>query len=312
MGLYEFVWPHPAGEVIVTGTFDEWRGSVKLQRDNENENFSVSVDLGNAEKVLYKYIVNGNWTVNFDGKREYDHNGNENNVLYPEDMHTEIAVPQDIPQDIPQDTPVPSIYTPALDEPLPVEVEECAAAIESEEPVGLQSTDYDIVHMENEVSEESDFCMDTEPFEFDSIHPGSDSEEVPESQQLPEPQHNELEEETIVIADEPAEVLASEDPAVPVKTVEPENQPPVLRVSPTMSPLTAPAAPTTHVYTTSVPGATWHSPKSAPAPSTRSSSEASSHSSQNEKRDLFKERTPEKKREKRRSVLLGRILNFFK
>lgn len=248
--------------------------------------------------------------MNLEGKREYDHNGNENNVLYPEDLHTEIAVPQE--------TETSSIYTPALDEPLAIEEEECATAIETEEPVGLQSTDYDIVHMENEVSEESDFCIDTEPFEFDSIHPGSDSEEVSESQQLPEPQHEDENipadeiEETIVIADEPAQALTSEDPAVPVKTVEPENQPPVLRVSPTMSPLTAPAAPTTHVYTTSVPGATWSTPKAAPAPSTRSSSEASSHSSQNEKRDLFKERTPEKKKEKRRSVLLGRILNFFK
>jgi len=304
--------PHPAGEVIVTGTFDEWRGSVKLQKDNENGKFSVFVDLGNAEKVLYKYIVNGNWTVNSDSKKEYDHSGNENNVLYPEDMHTEIEVPQEI-ETLSMHTLEASIHTPELDEPHAVEEEESAVAIEPEEPVGLHSTDYDIVHLENEVSYESDFCVDAEPFETDSLHPVSDSEE------LPEPQHKdesipaaEIEEEAIVIADEPAQVLTSEDSAVPAKTVEPENQPPVLRVSPTMSPLTTPAAPTTHVYTTSVPGATWHTPKTAPAPSTRSSSEASSHSSHNEKRDLFKERTPEKKREKRRSVLLGRILNFFK
>lgn len=247
--------------------------------------------------------------MNLDGKREYDHHGNENNVLYPEDLHTEIAVPQEVE--------TTSVHTLSLDEPHAVEEEESAVAIEPEESVGLQSTDYHMVHLDNDVSEESDFCTDAEPFEYDSIHPVSDSEELPESQQ--EPQYKdefiptaEIEEEAVVIADEPAQVLASEDSTAPVKTAESENQPPVLRVSPTMSPLTTPAAPTTQVYTTSVPGATWHTPKAAPASSTRSSSEASSHSSHNEKRELFKERTPEKKREKRRSVLLGRILNFFK
>jgi len=79
-----------------------------------------------------------------------------------------------------------------------------------------------------------------------------------------------------------------------------------------MSPLTTPAAPTTHVYTVGVPGATFNSiSKPEPAPSTRSSS-ASSHDSHNEKRELFREKTSEKKKEKRRSVILGRILNLFK
>ena len=76
--------------------------------------------------------------------------------------------------------------------------------------------------------------------------------------------------------------------------------------------MTTPAAPTTHVYTVGVPGATFNSiSKPEPAPSTRSSS-ASSHDSHNEKRELFREKTSEKKKEKRRSVILGRILNLFK
>jgi len=45
--------PHPAGEVLITGTFDEWRGSIKLCK-NESGLFTALVDLSDAEKVHYK------------------------------------------------------------------------------------------------------------------------------------------------------------------------------------------------------------------------------------------------------------------
>jgi len=123
----------------------------------------------------------------------------------------------------------------------------------------------------------------------------------------------------VEVGEEAPLVIEEEEPAQVAEPlsekIESENQPPITNgarsVSPTMSPLTTPAAPTTHVHTDSVPGATFASQKSEPAPSTRSSS-ASSRDSHNEKLDIFKERTPEKKKEKRRSVILGRILNFFK
>lgn len=131
--------------------------------------------------------------------------------------------------------------------------------------------------------------------------------------QPPQLQHVEVEEEKpLVIAQE--ELAQVAEPLS--EKIESENQSPVTNgarsVSPTMSPLTTPAAPTTHVYTDAVPGATFTSQKSEPAPSTRSSSASSRDSSHNEKIDILKDRIPEKKKEKRRSVILGRILNFFK
>lgn len=133
--------------------------------------------------------------------------------------------------------------------------------------------------------------------------------------QPPHLEHVEVETEPIVTADEPAQDLAPIGLATTgttIRAVEAENQPPVTNVrsvSPVMSPLTTLATPTTHVYTASVPGATFK--KGEPAPSTKSSS-ASSQESHNEKRELFKEKSAEKKKEKRRSAILGRILNLFK
>ena len=44
---------HPANEVYVTGTFDDWGKSVKL--DKSGDTFEKEVSLSNAdEKILYK------------------------------------------------------------------------------------------------------------------------------------------------------------------------------------------------------------------------------------------------------------------
>lgn len=86
MGFYNFSWPHPANEVLVTGTFDDWSGSKQLEKNPETGLFSAVVNLGEAERTYYKYIVDGNWTVNHDARKEMDSPGNENNVLYQEDL----------------------------------------------------------------------------------------------------------------------------------------------------------------------------------------------------------------------------------
>jgi Glycogen recognition site of AMP-activated protein kinase len=50
---------HPANDVFVTGTFDDWNKTVKL--DKEGDVFSKNVDLPKAEKILYKvrYFLDG-------------------------------------------------------------------------------------------------------------------------------------------------------------------------------------------------------------------------------------------------------------
>ncbi|KAM5512742.1 hypothetical protein FOXYSP1_07542 [Fusarium oxysporum f. sp. phaseoli] len=53
MGSFTFKWEHPADEVYVTGTFDNWTKSVQLEK--EGNVFSKTVDLKEPEgKIYYK------------------------------------------------------------------------------------------------------------------------------------------------------------------------------------------------------------------------------------------------------------------
>jgi hypothetical protein len=53
MGNFTFKWEHPAEEVYVTGTFDNWTKSVRLEK--EGDVFSKTVDLKEPEgKIYYK------------------------------------------------------------------------------------------------------------------------------------------------------------------------------------------------------------------------------------------------------------------
>ncbi|KAH7055740.1 hypothetical protein B0J12DRAFT_429021 [Macrophomina phaseolina] len=85
MGSYTFRWEHPADEVYVTGTFDDWAKSVKLVRSGDV--FEKTVQLPrNDEKVLYKFVVDGNWTTSTQAPQEDDGHGIYNNVLLPTDF----------------------------------------------------------------------------------------------------------------------------------------------------------------------------------------------------------------------------------
>ncbi|KAM3072961.1 Cruciform DNA binding protein [Clarireedia jacksonii] len=53
MGSFVFKWEHPAEEVFVTGTFDDWSKSEKLIK--KGDLFEKDVQLANAnEKIYYK------------------------------------------------------------------------------------------------------------------------------------------------------------------------------------------------------------------------------------------------------------------
>ncbi|KAF0635044.1 hypothetical protein FPSE5266_12296 [Fusarium pseudograminearum] len=57
MGSFTFKWEHPAEEVYVTGTFDNWTKSVRLEK--EGDVFSKTVELKEPEgKIYYKGNVN--------------------------------------------------------------------------------------------------------------------------------------------------------------------------------------------------------------------------------------------------------------
>ena len=54
MGSQSFLfrWDHPASEVYVTGSFDDWSKSVQLKK--KGSSWEKNVELPKAEKVYYK------------------------------------------------------------------------------------------------------------------------------------------------------------------------------------------------------------------------------------------------------------------
>ncbi|RDW91195.1 hypothetical protein BP5796_02360 [Coleophoma crateriformis] len=80
MGSFVFKWEHPASEVFVTGTFDDWSKSEQLIKTGNT--FEKNVTLPNAqEKIYYKFVVDGNWVTDHTAPQETDPSGNLNNVL---------------------------------------------------------------------------------------------------------------------------------------------------------------------------------------------------------------------------------------
>lgn len=74
-----FKWEHPASEVYVTGTFDDWSKSEKLiQAGNV---FEKNVMLPRVEKIHYKFVVDGNWVTDHTAPQETDASGNLNNIV---------------------------------------------------------------------------------------------------------------------------------------------------------------------------------------------------------------------------------------
>ncbi|KFY33620.1 hypothetical protein V495_08284, partial [Pseudogymnoascus sp. VKM F-4514 (FW-929)] len=80
MGTFVFKWEHPASEVIVTGTFDNWAQTEKLHK--KGDIFEKEVTLPSAaDKIYYKFLVDGNWVTDHTAPQENDNLGNLNNYL---------------------------------------------------------------------------------------------------------------------------------------------------------------------------------------------------------------------------------------
>ncbi|KAJ5239843.1 hypothetical protein N7468_004462 [Penicillium chermesinum] len=75
--------PETASEVFVTGTFDDWGKTVKL--DRVGDVFEKEVTLP-VEKTQYKFVVDGVWTTDKKVRQESDGHNNINNVLLPEEI----------------------------------------------------------------------------------------------------------------------------------------------------------------------------------------------------------------------------------
>ncbi|KAK4447916.1 hypothetical protein QBC34DRAFT_302178 [Podospora aff. communis PSN243] len=77
--------PHPAEEVYVTGTFDNWEKTEELQKVGDSFEKKVKLPVA-TDKIYYKFVVDGAWTTDHTAPQETDSQGNVNNVLLPKDM----------------------------------------------------------------------------------------------------------------------------------------------------------------------------------------------------------------------------------
>ncbi|CED82339.1 Protein involved in Snf1 protein kinase complex assembly [Phaffia rhodozyma] len=76
----KFFWPdvHPHS-VIVTGSFDNWSGNTHHLQKHET-GFEAVVELEYNKAYEFKYVVDGNWQAREDQDKEWDSQGNMNNV----------------------------------------------------------------------------------------------------------------------------------------------------------------------------------------------------------------------------------------
>ncbi|GAA5874742.1 hypothetical protein JCM1840_000420 [Sporobolomyces johnsonii] len=78
---HTFTWEGQAEDVIVTGSFDSWSSSVKLEQTAPSC-FAATTRLSFGERVDYKFVVDGQWQHSPSQQHEWDASGNLNNVLH--------------------------------------------------------------------------------------------------------------------------------------------------------------------------------------------------------------------------------------
>ncbi|KAI5820806.1 hypothetical protein BZA77DRAFT_348773 [Pyronema omphalodes] len=83
-GFYTFRWDRPATEVYVTGTFDNWSRSTKLEK--EGDVFTKRVELPTDKNVTYKFVVDGDWVIDPNAPIDTDENGIQNNLITKESI----------------------------------------------------------------------------------------------------------------------------------------------------------------------------------------------------------------------------------
>ena len=92
--LTEFLWPHGAESVQVTGDGDNWASRHDLAWSASTLQWTASVPLPEKTKVHFKFVINGGeWKTRDDQPTEWDSNGNMNNFLVTEAAPVEAAAP---------------------------------------------------------------------------------------------------------------------------------------------------------------------------------------------------------------------------
>ncbi|QLL34573.1 hypothetical protein HG536_0G04350 [Torulaspora globosa] len=80
---YTFEWPAGPEEVLVTGEFDEWKGTMPLLKTSSGDfelTFPVKIP-ADKDRVFFKFIVDGTWLASDAYTKGADENGIENNYI---------------------------------------------------------------------------------------------------------------------------------------------------------------------------------------------------------------------------------------
>ncbi|GAA5900907.1 uncharacterized protein JCM6883_004695 [Sporobolomyces salmoneus] len=89
---HTFNWKGHGNTVIATGSFDDWKTSLPPLNRQPDGTFSGQIGVAYGQKIVYKYVVDGQWMHNVDEQTETDSSGNVNNVFnVPE--RSEVSAP---------------------------------------------------------------------------------------------------------------------------------------------------------------------------------------------------------------------------
>ncbi|SCU96645.1 LAME_0F16952g1_1 [Lachancea meyersii CBS 8951] len=82
MTEYTFRWPQGPNDVLITGDFDNWSGSLPLVKSPRGD-FAITMPIPqtSSDKFHFKFIVDGQWQTSNEFKTETSPEGIENNCL---------------------------------------------------------------------------------------------------------------------------------------------------------------------------------------------------------------------------------------
>ncbi|CEP64656.1 Mdg1p LALA0_S12e03884g [Lachancea lanzarotensis] len=83
MTEYTFTWPKGPNEVLLTGDFDNWTGSLPLVKNVSSGDFAITMPISGApdDKFRFKFIVDGDWQTSKDYETETSRDGIVNNSV---------------------------------------------------------------------------------------------------------------------------------------------------------------------------------------------------------------------------------------
>ncbi|SCU87308.1 LADA_0E03224g1_1 [Lachancea dasiensis] len=82
MAEHTFTWPQGPNDVIITGDFDKWSGSLPLVKSPRGDfALTVPIEQTSSDKFHFKFIVDGQWQTSNEYKTETSPEGISNNYL---------------------------------------------------------------------------------------------------------------------------------------------------------------------------------------------------------------------------------------